>query len=90
MRDMKSALKGLIERTDTISSQHTPVMKLPHPGQSHLIYPSQNFQEIFIAPASLETFGFDPYFGSLLVSKQIESQVTEYREIVIGMTSANA
>ena len=60
------------------------------PGQSHLINPSQNFQQILIAPASLETFGFDPYFSALLVSKQIESQVTAYRQIGIGMTSANA
>ena len=54
------------------------MMYITNPGQSHLINPSQNFQQILIAPASLETFGFDPQFGALLVSKQIESQVTEY------------
>ncbi len=59
-------------------------------GQSHLIKPSQNFQEILLAPPSLETFGFDPHVGALLLSKKIESQMTEDRQIVIRMTDANA
>jgi hypothetical protein len=52
--------------------------------------PSQNLQEILMAPTRLETFGFDPQFGALLVSKQIESQVTEDRQIVVGMSRAKA
>jgi hypothetical protein len=42
----------------------------------------QNFQEIVITPPSLETFGFDPDFGGLFLSKKIESQLTEHPQIV--------
>ncbi len=47
-------------------------------GQSHLINRSPNFQEIVTILTSLETFGFDPDFGSLLLSKKIQGEMTEY------------
>ena len=59
-------------------------------GQSHLIYGSQNFQEILITPTCLETFSFNPDVGGLLLPKKIESQVTEHRQIVVSMSGANA
>jgi hypothetical protein len=52
--------------------------------------PARTFKRYSLLQPAGASFGFDPYFGALLVSKQIESQVTEYRQIVIGMTCANA
>ena len=59
-------------------------------GQSHLIYCSQNFQEIVITPTSLETFGFDPDVDCLLLPQKIQGEMTEHCQIVVSMAGANA
>ncbi len=43
-----------------------------------------------MTPTGLETFGFDPDFGGLLLSKKIEGEMTEHRQIVVSISGANA
>lgn len=42
-----------------------------------------------MTPTSLETFGFDPQFGGLLVSKKIQREVAKHRQIVVSMADTN-
>ena len=43
-----------------------------------------------MTPSGFKTFGFDPHFGGLLLSKKIEGNVTEYRQIVVSMPDTDA
>ena len=47
-------------------------------------------QSHLINPASLESFGFDADVGGFLLSKQIEGQVTQDSQILIGISAVNA
>src|SRR5260370_12137408 len=45
---------------------------------------------MLLAPARLEPFGFDADLSRLLLAKQIEGQLTQDGEILIGMAAAHA
>jgi hypothetical protein len=59
------------------------------PGQSHLIGGSQDAKEIVGIPNSLEPFDFDADASRAFLPYQIESDMTQNRQIMGGMTNTN-
>jgi hypothetical protein len=58
-------------------------------GQSHLINPIKDTQEIGSIPSCLEPFGMDAHTRGFFLTQQIEADVAQNCEIFVGMTEPN-